>query len=79
MLDANFDLDYRIPSYDTFDLYASYVIDDGSLAGLTFRAGIENLTNEQPPLLPSQVQANTDPSQYDVLGRRYYANLSYRF
>ena len=43
------------------------------------RGGVENLTNEQPPLLPSQVQANTDPSQYDVLGRRYYLSLSHRF
>jgi hypothetical protein len=29
--------------------------------------------------VPTQVQANTDPSQYDVLGRRYYLNLNYRF
>jgi hypothetical protein len=25
------------------------------------------------------VHANTDPSQYDVLGRRNFASLSYRF
>jgi outer membrane receptor protein involved in Fe transport len=30
-------------------------------------------------LVPTQEQANTDPSQYDALGRRYYLNLSYRF
>jgi hypothetical protein len=29
--------------------------------------------------LPSPVQANTDPSQYDVLGRRYSLGVSYRF
>ena len=32
-----------------------------------------------PPLLPSSANANTDASQYDVLGRRYYMNLSYQF
>ncbi|MDQ1345535.1 MAG: iron complex outerrane recepter protein, partial [Pseudomonadota bacterium] len=61
------------------DLFASYVIDQGVLDGLTLRAGIENLTNEDPPLVASPIQANTDPSQYDVLGRRYYLNLTYRF
>lgn len=79
MRDADLELDYGVPSYDVFDLYASYSIDQGEISGLTLRAGVENVTNEQPPLLPSQVQANTDPSQYDVLGRRYYLNMSYRF
>jgi hypothetical protein len=38
-----------------------------------------NLADEEPPLMPSWIAANTDPSQYDLLGRRYYLNLSYRF
>ena len=71
--------EFEIPSRDYFDLYASYVIGEGVLGGLTLRGGIENLTNENPPLLASPVQGNTDPSQYDMLGRRYYVNLSYRF
>lgn len=79
MQDASRSLDYHIPSFDYFDLYASIAFDAGGLAGLSLHAGVENLTNEEPPLLPSQVQANTDPSQYDVLGRRYYLNLRYRF
>jgi iron complex outermembrane receptor protein len=79
MMDADLELDYEVPSYDYFDLYVSYSIDAGVLAGLAVRAGIENLTDEQPPLLPSWVGANTDPSQYDVMGRRYHLNLSYRF
>jgi outer membrane receptor protein involved in Fe transport len=78
MRDREFD-DYTVPSYDYFDLFTSYVIDQGMLSGLTLRAGIENLTNEDPPLVASPIQANTDPSQYDVLGRRYYVNLTYRF
>jgi outer membrane receptor protein involved in Fe transport len=68
-----------VPSYDYFDLFASYVVEEGMLSGLTLRAGVENLANEDPPLVASPVGANTDPSQYDVLGRRYYFNLTYRF
>ncbi len=49
------------------------------LAGLVLRAGVENLTDETPPLLASPVAANTDPSQYDVLGRRFYFSASYKF
>ena len=79
MQDADRALDYRIPSSDYFDLFASATIEVGTRGALTLRGGVENLTDEDPPLLPSQVQANTDPSQYDVLGRRYYLNLSYRF
>jgi len=35
--------------------------------------GVNNLTNARPSLVGSaQVQANTDPSLYDVLGRRFF-------
>jgi len=78
MRDREFD-DYTVPSYDYFDLFASYVVEEGMLSGLTLRAGVENLADEDPPLVASPVGANTDPSQYDVLGRRYYFNLTYRF
>ena len=78
MRDREFD-DYTVPSYDYFDLFASYVIDQGVLDGLTLRAGVENLADEDPPLVASSIPANTDLSQYDVLGRRYYLNLTYRF
>jgi outer membrane receptor protein involved in Fe transport len=70
---------YRVASQDYVDLFVAYAFDAGVLGGLTLRAGVENLTDDSPPLLPTPVQANTDPSQYDVLGRRYFVNLSYRF
>lgn len=79
MKDRDLELNYRVPSYDYFDLYATYAFDEGFLDGLKLSGGVENLTDEDPPLLPSSVQANTDPSQYDVLGRRYYLRASYRF
>jgi iron complex outermembrane receptor protein len=71
--------EYQVPSYDYLDVYTSYEFADGVLAGLTLRAAVENLLDDDPPLLPSQVQANTDPSQYDVLGRRYSVGMSFRF
>jgi iron complex outermembrane recepter protein len=81
MQDADRTLDpvFRIPHYDYFDLGASYDFSDGVLDGLQLRAGVENLTDEDPPIFPSYAQGNTDPSQYDVLGRRYYLSLKYRF
>ena len=78
MRDARY-RDFRVPTYDYFDVGASYVIDAGVLSGLTASAGIENLSDEAPPLFPSYPQANTDPSQYDVIGRRYFVSLGYRF
>lgn len=71
--------DFTVPGYDYFDVFASVAIGQGVLTGLTLRAGVENLTDEEPPIFPSAIAANTEPSQYDLLGRRYYVNLTYRF
>jgi outer membrane receptor protein involved in Fe transport len=76
---GDFDWNYRIPSQDYLDLFAAYAFDAGALEGLTLRGGVENVSNDDPPLLPTPVQANTDASQYDVLGRRFFLNLTYRF
>ncbi|HEY6125153.1 MAG TPA: TonB-dependent receptor [Steroidobacteraceae bacterium] len=43
------------------------------------RLGVENLTDETPPLYTAGVQMNTDPSTYDVLGRRYYLRANMKF
>jgi len=60
-------------AYDFKDVFG------GSLEGLTARVGITNLTDEDPQIIPHRVQANTDPSTYDTLGRRYFVNLTYFF
>jgi outer membrane receptor protein involved in Fe transport len=70
---------WKVSSQDYFDFYVSYAVEDGPFAGVSLNAGIENLTNVEPPIFPNYVQANTDPSVYDVLGRRYFARLTYRF
>jgi hypothetical protein len=48
-------------------------------AGLGLRAGVENLIDATPLLLASRVAANTDPSRYDVSGRRFSVSASYKF
>lgn len=70
--------DFRVASRDYFGISASQTLDRGVYAGLTLRAGVENLFDEAPPIFPSWQQANTDPSQYDVMGRRYYLSVTYR-
>ena len=68
-----------VPHRDYCDVDLSYRFDQGALNGLQLRAGIENLTDEQPNLFPSWSNANTDASQYDVLGRRYLLGMEYTF
>lgn len=46
---------------------------------LTLRAGVSNVADQKPRIYSPNVQANTDPSLYDVLGRRYFVGLNGRF
>jgi iron complex outermembrane receptor protein len=81
-VDGMHDATYRefaVPARNYFDLGVGYATDSGSLRGLNVRVGVENLFDENPPIYPSYEQANTDPSQYDVLGRRCYLRMQYRF
>lgn len=45
---------------------------------LTLRAGVNNVADEQPQLYTPNIQANTDPSTYDVLGRRFFVGFNLR-
>jgi hypothetical protein len=74
-----FEPEYRVPSMTYLDLFASYDFGPGFFEGLRLGFGIENVTDRDPPVFPSTFAANTDPQQYDVLGRRYFATLNYRF
>ncbi|MFJ6023392.1 TonB-dependent receptor domain-containing protein [Brevundimonas sp. NPDC092305] len=65
----------EIPSKDYFDLNASWAINDT----VSLRATVNNLTDEEPAIYAPGVQANTDPSTYDTLGRRYSVGLTARF
>ncbi len=41
----------------------------------TFRVGVNNLFDRGPELYAPNVQSGTDPSLYDVIGRRYYVTM----
>ena len=56
------------------DLSARYFLTDN----VTLRFGASNIANQQPRLYAPNVQANTDPSTYDVLGRRYFVGFDWR-
>ncbi len=41
----------------------------------TFRLGVNNLFDRKPELYAPNVQSGTDPSLYDVIGRRFYVQV----
>ena len=45
----------------------------------TFRLGLNNAFDKQPPTYAPNVQSGTDPSTYDVLGRRAYVSVRLRY
>ncbi|MCZ8112571.1 MAG: TonB-dependent receptor [Rubrivivax sp.] len=68
--------DSRIKAHDTLDLALSWVT---PVKGLTVNAGIDNLTDKQPPLPVNPGSFNTFPDTYDVVGRTYGVSASWRF
>jgi iron complex outermembrane recepter protein len=68
-----------VPSYTYHRLTGSWA----PLDSLTVTLGIANLFDKDPPIYTSDsragIQANTDPSTYDVLGRRYFLTGTYSF
>ena len=73
MKEAAIVLDDLGVAYDFKDLFG------GSLEGLTARISLTNVTDQDPEIIPARVQANTDPSAYDTLGRRYFVTFTYAF
>ncbi len=63
-----------VPSTWYFDLSGRYDITEN----LSVRLSVNNIADQQPRLYTPNVQANTDPSLYDVLGRRYFLGLNWR-
>ncbi len=81
-VDGMRDAQYRsftVPSASYLDLGAAFTMRSGWLDDATLEFGVDNVTDVEPPLFPSYQQANTDPSQYDVLGRRYWVALRCKF
>lgn len=57
------------------DLKGTYNLTDN----VTLRGGINNLLDQEPRLYSPNVQANTDPSLYDVIGRSAFVGVNVRF
>lgn len=49
------------------------------IEAMTFRIGVNNLFNKAPPTYAPNVQSGTDPSLYDVIGRRGYVSARLKF
>jgi outer membrane receptor protein involved in Fe transport len=67
-------------SYNELDFYGTWSLGDK----VTLRAGVENLADAQPPVVGripgvSNNYGTTDPTYYDVLGRRYFLGFTARF
>ncbi len=64
-----------VDSVNYFDLTGSWDVNES----MRVTVGLLNVTDEEPPIYTSPLDYNTDPNTYDVLGRRYFARLSYGF
>jgi iron complex outermembrane receptor protein len=58
-----------------WDVAGSYALTDS----VEFRLGVNNVFDEQPSTYAPNVQSGTDPSTYDVVGRRVFTGIKLRF
>jgi iron complex outermembrane receptor protein len=64
-----------VPSVTYVDFAAGYEFMEGG----TVRIGVNNVTDKEPPLYAPSVQSGTDPSLYDVIGRRIFGQVNFKF
>ncbi|MEP5764850.1 MAG: TonB-dependent receptor [Halieaceae bacterium] len=65
----------KITSNNYFDLHAAWQITEQ----LRIITGVNNLTDNDPPMYGYQQRGNnTDPSMFDVIGRRYHLSVNWR-
>ena len=51
----------------------------GQVDNMTLRLGLNNAFDRKPPTYAPNVQSGTDPSTYDVIGRRFYVSARLKF
>ncbi len=87
--DFTYDPGLRIKAYSYFDLTTTFDVSDN----YTFRLGVSNLFDKQPPLVTSgnanrdgsnlcptgPCNGNTYPATYDALGRYIFAGVTLDF
>ncbi|HYC05257.1 MAG TPA: TonB-dependent receptor [Azospirillaceae bacterium] len=67
--------DAGVPSTWYFDTSASYEVTEN----FSIRAGVNNLFDQKVRSYPDNVDATTDPSTYDTIGRRYFVGATVKF
>ena len=67
----------KVDNYFKHDAQVSYNMPQYWESKLT--VGIDNLFDEEPPILASTVDGGHDPSTYSARGRYFYARLSFNF
>jgi outer membrane receptor protein involved in Fe transport len=75
---------WTVDSYYQLDMQLSYEIgkareEKSWCDGTRFTVGCNNITDNDPPLIASSFEDNTDKSTYDLLGRFVYFELSKKF
>lgn len=66
----------HIDAYDYFDVGGTWFVNDQLRIGFTVR----NVFDTEPPILGSaQQDANTLPNQYDIVGRAFTINATFKF
>ena len=73
---------YRVSHYNTWDAQLGRSFSNSSnrwLKGLSFNVGINNFSNQMPPLIPSEGNQSHDIVSYDAIGRFIYFQAKYKF
>ena len=83
----NFTLDgkpWTVESWFAIDLQLSYEFGRHQehknwYSGTRITVGVNNVTDELPPIISSSSEDNTDKSVYDIIGRFVYFEVSKKF
>jgi len=82
----NFTVDgskWTVDSWFSIDMQLAYEFRDEKwprwLKGTRLAVGCNNITDEDPPLIASAFEDNTDKSTYDIIGRFVYFEVSKKF
>jgi iron complex outermembrane receptor protein len=73
---------WHVPAYYTLDMQLAYYFGPKYgrfLNGLRLAVGCNNITDEDPPLIASAIEDNTDKQTYDIMGRFIYFEISKSF
>ncbi len=78
------DQDWDIDSWYSIDMQAAYEFGKTHPSaawynGFRVAVGVQNLTDQDPPLVASSTEDYTDKATYSILGRLIYAEISKRF